>query len=159
MRLTGVLCGGVLVAGLCVPAPLMAQNRVEQQLILDLRDLFQPHRCRHAVMDYVMVGRGEPAGQLHREPVFLPGFRVERQPRKMARAFFEIGVRFFRQFGVRVGDFESHGARAAVGEQGQILARFQSELDRFGVNTALESAGVQPGDTVRIAGVEFEYQP
>ncbi len=39
------------------------------------------------------------------------------------------------------------------------LARFQSQLDRLGVNAALESAGVQPGDTVRIADVEFEYQP
>jgi GTP-binding protein len=39
------------------------------------------------------------------------------------------------------------------------LARFQSELDRLGVNKALEEAGVKPGDTVRIADVEFEYQP
>lgn len=39
------------------------------------------------------------------------------------------------------------------------LARFQSALDRIGVNRALEAAGVQPGDTVTIAGVEFEYQP
>jgi GTPase len=39
------------------------------------------------------------------------------------------------------------------------LARFQTELDRLGVNSALESGGVQPGDTVRIAGIEFEYQP
>ncbi|HEV2475439.1 MAG TPA: GTPase ObgE [Candidatus Dormibacteraeota bacterium] len=39
------------------------------------------------------------------------------------------------------------------------LARFQSELDRLGVNGALESAGVKPGDTVRIAAAEFEYQP
>ena len=39
------------------------------------------------------------------------------------------------------------------------LARFQSELDRLGVNRALESAGVKPGDTVRIAAAEFEYQP
>jgi GTPase len=46
-------------------------------------------------------------------------------------------------------DLESEGA----------LARFQRELDRLGVNAALEAAGVQPGDTVRIAGVEFEYQP
>lgn len=46
-------------------------------------------------------------------------------------------------------DLESEGA----------LARFQSELDRLGVNTALESAGVQPGDSVRISGIEFEYQP
>ena len=39
------------------------------------------------------------------------------------------------------------------------LARFQTELDRLGVNRALEAAGVQPGDSVRIAGAEFEYQP
>ncbi len=39
------------------------------------------------------------------------------------------------------------------------LDRFQIELDRLGVNRALEAAGVQPGDTVRIAGAEFEYQP
>ena len=39
------------------------------------------------------------------------------------------------------------------------LARFQSALDRMGVNSALEAAGVKPGDTVRIADVEFEYQP
>lgn len=46
-------------------------------------------------------------------------------------------------------DLESEGA----------LARFQGELDKLGVNVALESAGVEPGDTVRIAGIEFEYQP
>jgi GTP-binding protein len=39
------------------------------------------------------------------------------------------------------------------------LERFQVELDRIGVNSALESAGVQPGDTVRIGPSEFEYQP
>lgn len=39
------------------------------------------------------------------------------------------------------------------------LARFQVELDRLGVNQALEAAGAQPGDAVRVAGVEFEYQP
>jgi GTP-binding protein len=46
-------------------------------------------------------------------------------------------------------DLESEGA----------LARFQSELDKLGVNAALEAEGVQPGDTVRISGIEFEYQP
>jgi GTP-binding protein len=39
------------------------------------------------------------------------------------------------------------------------FARFQSALDRMGVNRALEAAGVQTGDTVRIAGIEFEYRP
>ena len=46
-------------------------------------------------------------------------------------------------------DLESEGA----------LARFQGELDRLGVNVALEAAGVEAGDTVRISGIEFEYQP
>jgi GTP-binding protein len=44
-------------------------------------------------------------------------------------------------------------------ESDSALERFQSLLDRLGVNAALESAGVQPGDTVRIAEAEFEYQP
>jgi GTPase len=37
--------------------------------------------------------------------------------------------------------------------------RFQVELDRIGVSRALEEAGAQPGDTVRIRDLEFEYQP
>jgi len=44
-------------------------------------------------------------------------------------------------------------------ESDAALQRFQSLLDRLGVSAALESAGVQPGDTVRIAEAEFEYQP
>lgn len=39
------------------------------------------------------------------------------------------------------------------------LARFQSALERLGVNAALESAGAQAGDTVSIGSLEFEYQP
>ncbi len=39
------------------------------------------------------------------------------------------------------------------------LDHFQVALDRIGVNAALESAGAQPGDTVRIGSAEFEYQP
>jgi GTP-binding protein len=37
--------------------------------------------------------------------------------------------------------------------------RFQVALDRMGVSAALEEAGAQPGDTVRIGDTEFEYQP
>jgi len=37
--------------------------------------------------------------------------------------------------------------------------RFQVALDRMGVTTALEDAGAEPGDTVRIGDIEFEYQP
>jgi GTPase len=37
--------------------------------------------------------------------------------------------------------------------------RFQVALDRMGVTAALEEAGAEPGDTVRIGAAEFEYQP
>lgn len=39
------------------------------------------------------------------------------------------------------------------------LERFQVALDRLGVSAALEEAGAQPGDTVRIGDLDFEYQP
>jgi GTP-binding protein len=53
---------------------------------------------------------------------------------------------------------ESLVARTNLDSVGS-LDRFQTELDRLGVNAALESAGVEPGDTVRVGGVEFEYRP
>jgi GTP-binding protein len=61
-------------------------------------------------------------------------------------------------FAVSGGRIERLVERTDLDSEGS-LARFQAELDRQGVNTALEAAGVRPGDTVRIAGVEFEYQP
>ncbi|MBJ7614735.1 MAG: GTPase ObgE [Candidatus Dormibacteraeota bacterium] len=42
-------------------------------------------------------------------------------------------------------------------EQG--LQRFQMALDRLGVSSALEEAGAEAGDSVRVGQVEFEYQP
>ena len=63
------------------------------------------------------------------------------------------------------GGFVVHGDRVeSLVEQTDLdseaaLARFQSWLDRLGVNNALEAAGAQPGDSVRIADEEFEYQP
>ena len=39
------------------------------------------------------------------------------------------------------------------------LQRFQVALDRLGVTAALAEAGAEPGDTVRIAEMEFEYRP
>ena len=37
--------------------------------------------------------------------------------------------------------------------------RFQVALNRMGVTAALEEAGAEPGETVRIGDAEFEYQP
>lgn len=41
----------------------------------------------------------------------------------------------------------------------EALDRFQVQLDRLGVTAALVDAGAEPGDTVRIRELEFEYQP
>ena len=61
-------------------------------------------------------------------------------------------------FAVRAERLERLVARTDLDSEGA-LARFQSELDRLGVNAALEAAGVKPGDMVTISGVEFEYRP
>ncbi len=37
--------------------------------------------------------------------------------------------------------------------------RFQRDLERLGIDAALRKAGVGPGDTVRIGGIEFEWGP
>ena len=66
---------------------------------------------------------------------------------KSGAAFAVSGERIERL--VERTDLESEGG----------LDRFQVALDRIGVNAALEAAGVRPGDTVTISGVEFEYQP
>jgi GTP-binding protein len=73
----------------------------------------------------------------------VAGLAVDRQP----WGFAVTGDRV--EYLVERTDLESEGA----------LARFQWELDRLGVNAALEAAGVQPGDTVKISDIEFEYQP
>jgi GTPase len=57
------------------------------------------------------------------------------------------------------GDRVEHLVERTDLESSGGLARFQIELDKLGVNAALEAAGVQPGDTVRISEIEFEYQP
>jgi GTP-binding protein len=39
----------------------------------------------------------------------------------------------------------------------EALARFEQILAKMGVDKKLRELGVQEGDTVRIAGVEFDY--
>ena len=65
--------------------------------------------------------------------------------------------RFPWGFGVRGQRVERLVERTNLESDGA-LQRFQVELDRMGVSAALEKAGVQPGDTVRIGTAEFEYQ-
>jgi GTP-binding protein len=77
------------------------------------------------------------------EHTAVAGLAVEKQP----WGYLVSGDRVEQL--VERTDLESEGA----------VAQFQSNLDKLGVNVALEAAGVEPGDTVRISGVEFEYQP
>ena len=96
-----------------------------------------------------LAGAPEPRPQGPARAIKLPvaGTRSGVAVERLAWGFMVRGERVERL--VERTDMESEGS----------LARFQTELDRLGVNAALEAAGVQPGDTVRIAEVEFEYQP
>jgi GTP-binding protein len=49
--------------------------------------------------------------------------------------------------------------RATDFDSAQSLERFQVLLDRIGVSAALAEAGAEPGATVKIGELEFEYQP
>jgi len=42
-------------------------------------------------------------------------------------------------------------------ESDEALARFEAILAKLGVDRRLRELGVREGDTVRIAGVEFDY--
>jgi GTP-binding protein len=91
----------------------------------------------------------EPLAQGRVPTIKLPVARArsELQVERLPWGYVVKGDRVERL--VERSDLESDGG----------LARFQVALDRIGVNTALEAAGVLPGDTVRISDVEFEYQP
>jgi len=90
-----------------------------------------------------VTAQGLPAKTKLPERTVRAGLAIERQP----WGFAVTGDRL--EHLVERTDLESEGA----------LARFQFELDQLGVNAALEAAGVEPGDTVKISGIEFEYQP
>jgi GTP-binding protein len=91
-----------------------------------------------------VTAQGLPPGRTRLAERQVPAaLAIERQP----WGFAVSGDRL--EHLVERTDLESEGA----------LARFQSELDRLGVNAALEAAGVEAGDTVKISGIEFEYQP
>jgi GTPase len=96
-----------------------------------------------------LAGAPEPRPQGPARVIKLPatGTRSELTVEQLPWGFVVRGDRVERL--VERTDLESQGG----------LARFQTELDKLGVNAALEARGVRPGDTVRISEVEFEYQP
>ncbi len=101
-----------------------------------------------AAMTAALESAPERQAPARRVAVALPAIGVSQLAvERTSWGFVVSGARIERL--VERTDLDSEGS----------LARFQAELDRQGVNAALEAAGVRPGDTVRIAGVEFEYQP
>jgi GTP-binding protein len=83
---------------------------------------------------------------------------VELRPRRGTRREPPIVQR--RQWGLEVsGPAIARLLEKVDFESDQSFDWFQVQLDKLGITAALEEAGVQPGDTVRLGDVEFEYQP
>jgi GTP-binding protein len=140
---------------------IVAMNKVDLEAARRLRA-----RTRRAAVYFVSALTGEGLPRLMEaiakllaaapEPVAPAPVKVTRLPvRRSDELVVERKPSGFVVHGERV---ERLVERTNMDSEGG-LARFQSELDRLGVNNALEGAGVKPGDTVSIAGVEFEYQP
>jgi GTPase len=104
---------------------------------------------RDAVADLLPDAEGlaeppDPAGVVvHRLEAAGDGFTLERGD----GAFVVLGKRIERL------------AHQTNFDNEESAERFQRELARSGVDTALRKAGVRPGDTVRIGSVELEWEP
>jgi GTP-binding protein len=84
-------------------------------------------------------------------PKELPVFRLEDDEESFVVEWDEDG---WRVRGARV----ERMAAMTVWNLDEAVRRFQRTLYRMGVSEALEQAGVQPGDTVRIGETEFEWE-
>ena len=139
---------------------LVALNKVDLEPAQKLRT-----STRRAGVRFVSALTGQGLEQLKREMAGALAGAPEPSRREPAAAVRLPEVqtalaveRFPWGFGVRGQRVERLVERTNLESDGA-LQRFQVELDRMGVSAALEKAGVQPGDTVRIGTAEFEYQP
>ena len=140
---------------------IIAINKLDLEPVRKLKS-----RTRRKGVVFVSAMTGEGLENLMDAIVTTLASAPEVQPQGPARAIklpaakrTELEVERLRWGFVVKGDRVEHLVERTDLESAGGLARFQTELDRLGVNAALEAAGVQPGDTVRIAEVEFEYQP
>jgi GTP-binding protein len=81
----------------------------------------------------------------------LPVFRLDEDEGEFTVEREEDG---WRVHGVRVERL----AAMTIWNLDEAVCRFQRALDRMGIADALEEAGVQPGDTVRIGDRELEWE-
>jgi GTP-binding protein len=139
---------------------IVAVNKVDIDAVRKLR---AKTRRRGVLFVSALTGEGVPAlldaiaelVALAPRPVTVAAPRVTRLPERGAAVSVE---RIGSGFAVRGDRIEALLERTDL-DSDTGLARFQAALDRLGVNAALEAAGVEPGDTVRIGDVDFEYQP
>jgi len=138
---------------------IVAVNKLDLEPARTLRT-----RTRRAGVRFVSALTGQGLEQLKREMAGALADAPEPKRREPAAAVSLPTVhtalaveRFSWGFGVRGQRIERLVERTDLESDGA-LQRFQVELDRIGVSAALEKAGVQPGDTVRIGTAEFEYQ-
>jgi GTP-binding protein len=85
------------------------------------------------------------------EPVAMPVYRPESDPRQFTIEPAEGGWRVH-------GEAIERAAAMTYWELEESVRRFQRLLRRIGVEDALRQAGARPGDNVRIAEYEFEWQ-
>jgi GTP-binding protein len=143
---------------------ILAVNKVD---LAEVRDLRGRHERDNLYWVSALTGEGvqellaavdrsikeaPPPAASNTEPVtvHLRPQRPARQPPQVERRpwGFEVSGGALARLVTRT-DFDSPHS----------LANFQVQLDRMGVSEALEEAGAQPGDTVRIGELEFEYRP
>jgi len=140
---------------------LVAVNKIDLPEVRQLRS-----RSRRRGVRFVSALSGEGVDDLRRDIATLVASAPAPSLPQVARVtkLREIGrddmvvERVAAGFVVR-GERVEHLVERSNLDSDTGFGRFQSQLERLGVGAALEEAGVKPGDTVRIADVEFEYQP
>lgn len=143
---------------------LVAVNKVDLPAAAELR-----RRSRRADLLWVSAHTGEGIPELQervRQALSQapPRQRVEPEPtvqlRPRRRARAEPPVVRRRPWGLEVsGPVVDRLLEKVDFDSNQSFDWFQVQLDKLGINAALEQAGIEPGETVRLGELEFEYQP
>ena len=111
----------------------------EVVVVLDVEDHFRAERARDVFVDEGMIRRGVMAHQVHRGPVFLARFVIEREPREMLQFLRQLAVAIHREPAVMLANLRARSARAAVREQREVFARLAGRTSRLSTVNAPNS--------------------
>ncbi len=122
-------------------------------------------RQGHSVMAISALAQDGTRDLLHRAAQILGDLAEETLPREEQLPVFrledseEAFTVEWEEDGWRVrGERVERMAAMTIWNLDEAVYRFQRTLDRMEISDALEQAGVQPGDTVRIGDKEFEWK-